>query len=85
MSLFLFEIFRNWYTCIPILFPEPKMVRIDKVINLLFDGFRVEGNVVFREELLLLIIVDFIIFYGAYLRLACLFGSEKFVQILLLS
>lgn len=61
------------------------MVRIDKVINLLFDGSRVEGNVVLREELLLLIIVDFIIFYGADLRLARLFGSEKFVQILLLS
>lgn len=61
------------------------MVRIDKVINLLFDGSRVEGNVVLREELLLLIIVDFIIFYGADLRLARFFGSEKFVQILLLS
>jgi len=61
------------------------MVRIDKVINLFLNGSRVEGNVVFREELLLLIIVDFIVFYGANLRLACLFGSEKFVQILLLS
>lgn len=61
------------------------MVRIDEVIDLFLDGSGVEGNVVLREELLLFIIVDFIVFYRANFGLPCLFRTEEFVQILLLS
>lgn len=33
------------------------MIGIDEIIDLLFDGPRIEGNIVFRKELLLFIIV----------------------------
>jgi hypothetical protein len=39
------------------------VVGIDEVVDLLFDGPGIEGNIVLREELLLFIIVDFIVFY----------------------
>lgn len=85
MSFLLFEILWDWYTGVPILFSEAKMIRIYKVINFLFDSLCILRYVIFWEELLLLIIVDFIIFNGAYLRLSCFFGAEKFVQVLFLS
>jgi hypothetical protein len=61
------------------------VVGIDEVIDFFFDGPGVEGNIVFGKELLLFIIVEFIVLYGANFRLPCLFRSEQFVQILLLS
>lgn len=85
MGLLFFEIFWNRNTGIPILLPKAKMVGIDEVIDLLLDGPSMEWNIVFRKELLLFIIVDFIVLYGADFRLSCLFRSKKFVQILLLS
>lgn len=69
MGFLLFEIFGNRNTGIPVLFPEAEMVRINEVIDLLFDGLSISGNVVFRKELLLLVIVDFIVFYRADFRL----------------
>jgi hypothetical protein len=61
------------------------MVRINEVIDLLLDGLGIIGNIVFRKELLLFIIVDFIVLYGTDFRLSCLFRTKKFVQVLLLS
>lgn len=61
------------------------MVRINKVIDLFLDGPGMDGNIVFRKELLLFIIVDFIVLYRTDFRLPSLFRSQKFVQILLLS
>ena len=44
------------------------MIGINKMFNLLFNGFCMIRYILFREELLILIIIDFIIFNRTYFR-----------------
>lgn len=57
MGLFFLEVLRDWYAGVPILLAESEVIGIDEIVDLLFDGSRIEGNIVFRKELLLFIIV----------------------------
>lgn len=62
MSLIGLKVFRNWDACIPVSFPETQMIGVNEVFDLIFDGPGVWGDVVFGEELLLSIVVDFVVF-----------------------
>jgi hypothetical protein len=76
MRLFLFEILRHRYTGIPRLLTQPKVIRVNQIIDLLLDGSRVEGYIVLGKKLLLLIVIDLIVLDGTYLRLPRLLTAQ---------
>ena len=61
MSLIGLYIFGHWYTGIPISFPQAEMIRVDKILDLLFYGSGVYRDVIFGEELFLSVVVEFIV------------------------
>lgn len=61
------------------------MIGIDELVNFLLDGACIERNVVFGEELLFFIVIEFVIANGADFGLFAFFGSQQFGEFLLLS
>lgn len=61
------------------------MVGVDELVDFLLDGACVERDVVFGEELLFFVVVDFVIADGTYFRLLAFLRSQQLVQLLLLS
>lgn len=57
MCLFFLEILGDGYAGVPILLAEAKMIGIDDIIDLLFDGPSIERNIVLGKELLLFVVV----------------------------
>ena len=52
------------------------MIWINKIFDFFFDGFGMKWYIIFGEELLILIIVDFIISDWAYFGRSILFGDK---------
>ena len=63
MSLFFFEVLGKRNTGIPGFLALVEVIRVDKMIDLFLDGAGMCRNIILGEELLFLVIVDFLIAY----------------------
>jgi hypothetical protein len=84
VGLFLLEVFGDGYAGVPLFLAESEVVGVDELVYLFLDAAGVERDVVFGEELFLLIVVDLVIAYRPDFGLPVLLGSQQPSEIVFL-
>ena len=57
MSFFLFHILGHRYTGIPRLLPQPQVVRVNQIFNIILDGLDFIGDIILGKKLFIFIII----------------------------
>jgi len=80
-----FHILRHRHTPVPGLLPEAQVIGIHQVPYLLLDGPGLLRDILFGEELLILIVVDLVVSDRAYFRLPAFLCGQQSGELLFLS
>jgi len=77
MSLLFFHILRHRNTTVPRFLPEPQVIRINQILDVILDSFDLIGDILLGKKLLILIIINLIIPNRPNSRLLILLSSQQ--------